>query len=189
MSLSIRAVLFFLLLAKGIEANPGPGSDIGSTGRGRGQGAEGGRSLRGRVAEGGYSPRGRGQGAGGGYQYTSRGRGTRGGVRGGRGGRHSVPVVDIFANSVEPQSGRENRYNLRPSSRSSRRQQSLSDWLISSQEGTQREQDSPISNNVSVHSDTDLTGQASDVNLGETADEANTTSLLLEIRRDVKKMH
>lgn len=40
--------------------------------------------------------------------------------------------------------------------------------------------------NVSVPSDTDLTSQISDVNLGETSDETNTTSLLLKIRRDVK---
>lgn len=97
--------------------------------------------------------------------------------------------MDIFANSVEPQSGRENRYNLRPSSRPSTRQQSLSDWLISSQEGTQTEQDPPILGNVSTHCDTNLTSQTSDVNLGETADETNTISLLLTIQRDVKKMH
>ena len=131
-SLSIRLVLFFLLVAEGIEANPGPGSDNGAPDRGSGQGAEGGYSPRGRgTTAGGFSPRGRGRGNGGGYPYMSggrgSGRGTRGNVRGGRDRRNRAPIVDIFANSgTESQSGRETRYNLRPSSRSSARQQSLS---------------------------------------------------------------
>ena len=72
-SLSIRILLFFLLLVEGIEANPCPGAGSGDS-KGtfsRGRGAEDGLS-RGRGAEGGYSPRGRGRGAG---RGARRGRG------------------------------------------------------------------------------------------------------------------
>ena len=72
-SLAFRLALFYLLIAEGIESNPGPNSrtiDAGS--------------------EQGLSPRGRGRGRG------ARGNGGRGG-RGSRRGRGET--VDIFANA------------------------------------------------------------------------------------------
>ena len=69
-SLSIRILLFYMLLAEGVEANPGPQT------RGN-PGCSGGLPQRGR---GGQSPRGRGRGA-----------------RGGRGSRDWDQPVDIFA--------------------------------------------------------------------------------------------
>ena len=180
-SLSIRIVLFFLLVAEGIESNPGPGSRDSRGSRGsnsRGRGAEGGFS-RGRGAEGPS----RGRGAGG--QYSPRGRG-----RGGRGGRNWDPQVDLFANcETGAPVGRGNRgnipYNLRPTSRSSDRQPSVSEWLMSSQQP--QPQEPPPSSNASTQSDVDSASQATELNLDQNTDGTTITSILLEIRRDVKK--
>ena len=77
-------------------------------------------------------------------------------------------------------------YNLRPTSRTSERQPSVSAWLISSQQS----QPEPVpSSCASTQSDLDLASQASVLNLGKNVDGTAITSILLEIRRDVKQMN
>ena len=181
MSLSIRIVLFFLLAAEGIESNPGPESRDSRGSRGS--------NSRGRGAEGGF-PRGRGtegpsRGRGAGGQYSLRGCG-----RGGRGGRKWDPQVDIFANcETGAPVGWGNLgnipYNLRPTSRSSDRQPSVSEWLMSSQQS--QPQEPPPSSNASTQSDVDSASQATELNLDQNTDGTTITSILLEIRCDVKK--
>lgn len=168
-SLSIRILLFYLLLAEGVEANPGP-QTRGNPGR------SGGSPPRGR---GGQSPRGRGRGA-----------------RGGRGSRDWDQPVDIFADG--DRNGRDNRgsqrYDLRRPSRSET-QPSVSSWLLNSQQRSQSEprfDDLQPPSNLSTQSDTELASQTSDLNLNDNlngTDTTDTTSILLEIRRDVKNLN
>ena len=147
MSLAIRLVLFYLLIAEGIESNPRPGSGSGPRGA--------------------RSPRGRGQG----------GRGSR---------RRDAP--DIFAETpVGGMSGHNIRnnppYSLRP--RASH-QPSVSAWLMNSQPPTQPN-DSGRTDLRTAQSDMDLASENSETD--DNLAEADTTALLLEIRRDVKKMN
>lgn len=165
-SLSIRILLFYLLLAEGVEANPGP-QTRGNPGR------SGGVPQRGR---GGQSPRGRGRGA-----------------RRGRGSRDWDQPVDIFADV--DRNSRDNRgsqrYDLRRPSRSET-QPSVSSWLLNSQQRSQSEprlDDLQPPSIVSSRSDTELASQTSEPNLNDNLNETDTTSILLEIRRDVKNLN
>ena len=152
-SLAIRVVLFFLLIAEGIESNPGP--------------------YHGVDYRGAQSPRGRGRGRG----------------RGGRGGRGRA-MPDIFADasdtglSSQGQNGvGDSRYSLR---RRPTNQPSVSDWLIESQP-TVQPSDPERPNTTTTQSDMDLASETSETDDNHT--EMGTTELLLEIRRDVKKMN
>ena len=168
-SLSIRILLFYLLLAEGVEANPGP-QTRGNPGR------SGDLPQRGR---GGQSPRGHGRGA-----------------RGDRGSRDWDQLVDIFADvDRKSRDNRDNkgslRYDLRRPSRSET-QPSVSSWLLNSQQRSQSEprlDDLQPLSNVSTQSDTELASQTSEPNLNDNLNETDTTSILLEIRRDVKNLN
>ena len=161
-SLSIRILLFYLLLAEGVEANPGP-QTRGYPGR------SGDLPQRGR---GGQSPRGRGRGA-----------------CGGRGSRDWDQPVDIFAdvdrNSRDNRDNRgSQRYDLRRPSRSET-QPSVSSWLLNSQQRSQSEprpDDLQPLSNVSTRSDTELASQTSEPNLNDNLNETDTTSILLAMR-------
>ena len=165
-SLSIQILLFYMLLAEGVEANPGPQN-------GGNPGCSGGLPQRGR---GGQSPRGHGRGA-----------------RGGRGSRDWDQPVDIFADV--DQNSRDNRgsqrYDLRRPSRSET-QPSVSSWLLNSQQRSQSEprlDDLQPPSNVSTRSDTELASQTSEPNLNDNLNKTDTASILLEIRRDVKNLN
>ena len=167
-SLAIRLALFYLLIAEGIESNPGPHSRTTDAG-----------------SEQGSSPRGRGRGRG------ARGNGGRGG-RGSRRGRGET--VDIFANAAVggipgQEAQPEPPYSLRRSSRS-QNQPTVSDWLMGSQ--SQSQSQSMLHTN-NPQRDIDLESQTSEQQSEPTEtddiDATGTTSLLPEIRRDVKAMN
>lgn len=169
MSLVIRLVLFYLLVVEGVESNPGPPSRRSNTGGARGN----------------RSPRGRG------------GQGGRGGSVN-TGGSRWGDTNDIFAApSVETSTSQVNSgeppYSLRRNSRP-QSQPSLSTWLTSSQPQSQAQSHVQLSDPGqpdSTPSDMDLVSVTSEQQLetDDNFDENNTTSLLLEIRRDVKKMN
>ena len=165
LSLSIRLVLFYLLVVEGVEANPGPGSSDSRGGGSRGRGAGRG--------NGQYFPRGRARGT------------SRGAVRGGRSARNWDPRTDIFADQGVAPMDTGNRgnmpYNLRPN-----RQPSVSDWLISSQQ-SMPEPSPPDS--ATAQSDMDSASQTTELNYDQNMDGTTMTSILLEIRRDVKQMN
>ena len=169
MSLAIRLVLFYLLVVEGVESNPGP---PGPSRRSNTAGARGNRSPRGRGGRGGR----------------------RDSVN--TGGPRWGDTNDIFAApSVETSTSQMNSgdppYSLRRTSRP-QSQPSLSTWLTSSQPQSQAQlSDLGQPNSTPVQSDMDLVSETSEQQLetDDNFDETNTTSLLLEIRRDVKKMN
>lgn len=162
-SLSLRLALFGLLLAQGIESNPGPGP--GSTGSSRG-------------INSGSSVRGRGTGHG------------RGGNRGGVSGRafSSAEPDDFFADVPKPgQSRRVTRSSQIVNESQSSQQQSISNWLTSqpSQQGQNESRLSP--DHSATDSDTD-NDHALRMDNSEGQVGGMPMNILLDIQRSVNRL-
>lgn len=167
-SLSLRLALFGMLLAQGIESNPGPGP--GSTGSSRGRNSGG-------------SVRGRG---------TGRGRGgTRGGVSGGVSGRafSRAEPDDFFADVLTSgQSRRVTRSSQIVNEAQSSQQQSISNWLTSqpSQQGQNESRHvSPVRS--ATDSDTDI-DQALRMDSSERQVGGMPMNILLDIQRSINRL-
>ena len=163
-SLAIRIVLFYLLVAERVESNPGPNSQPTDAG-----------------SERGNCPRGRGGDRGGGRSRNG---------RGGRGGRRARgDTVDIFADGATrgvpgPAQHSEPRYSLRHLSRS-QNQPSVSDWLIGSQSQPQHASNEQRDNDL----ESEISEHRSEPTETDDIDGTSATALLLEIHRDVKCMN
>lgn len=185
-SLSIRILLFFMLVVEGVEANPGPGSTS---------------SERGERASSIHSDRGRGRGRGG----AAGGRGRRGTISGGQN-------LNLNLRSGADEDYRVTRSSVRLQSE----QSSLSSWLGLSQPSyqpadsanenvTNRQNDRNRSDGVVAAARDDRTDTDTDDgfqtempptrstlsggDIGGLDDSSDVKTLLLDIRRDVKFMN
>ena len=167
--IAIRILLFFLLVVQGIESNPGPGSQTGSTGsdvRGRGSG------------------RGTSRGSG-----RGRGNGRGGSNRGGRG--RGFEPEDFFAGEVTGQDRRVTRSSQ--SQTQSTHQLSIDGWLNSQPppQSSQQQDTSPARSRADSGSESDIGNeQLGDMGLaGGLLGGATPMNVLLDIHRNVTRLN